>query len=230
MKITVIHGQNHQGSTCHIARMLSNKLGGEVAEFFLPRDFGAFCTGCARCFTVSETLCPHFEQLKPLTKAMDEADVIVLASPVYVYHVTGPMKAFLDHYGYRWMVHRPEAGMFRKQVVCLSTAAGAGTRSTNRDLADNAFFWGAARIYRLGAAVRAVNWDGVSPKLKARLEAQTTALAARIRKNAGRVSPSLRTRAFFHFMRLMQKHGWNEADCAYWRQKGWDKRARPWKA
>ena len=32
---------------------------------------------------------------------MDEANVIILASPVYVYHATGAMKAFLDHYGYR---------------------------------------------------------------------------------------------------------------------------------
>ncbi len=63
--------------------------------------------------------------------AMDEADVIILASPVYVYHSTGAMKAFLDHYGYRWMVHSPEESMFKKQGVCISTAAGAGMKSTN---------------------------------------------------------------------------------------------------
>ena len=33
--------------------------------------------------------CPHFEKLKPITDAMDEANVIILASPVYVYHTTG---------------------------------------------------------------------------------------------------------------------------------------------
>ena len=42
----------------------------------------------------SEKKCPHYEKIKPLTAAMDEADVIILASPVYVYHVTGAMKAF----------------------------------------------------------------------------------------------------------------------------------------
>ena len=30
------------------------------------------------------------------------------------------MKAFLDHYGYRWMVHRPEAKMFGKQAVVIN--------------------------------------------------------------------------------------------------------------
>ena len=126
MKITIIHGQSHHGSTCSIARMLAKKTDGEVEEFFLPKDFGEFCAGCTTCFEISETKCPHFEKLIPITYAMDNADVIILASPVYVYHATGAMKAFLDHYGWRWMVHRPEAKMFSKQAVCLSTAAGAG--------------------------------------------------------------------------------------------------------
>lgn len=148
MRIVVLHGQSHKGSTYHLAKLFCDKLGGEVTEFFLPRDFGAFCVGCSQCFSKSEQLCPHADQLWPITEALDAADVIVLASPVYVYHVTGPMKALLDHYGYRWMVHRPQEGMFFKQAVCLSTAAGAGTRRTNQDLADSAFFWGIAKIHR----------------------------------------------------------------------------------
>lgn len=86
---------------------------------------------------------------------MDEADVIILASPVYVYHVTGAMKAFLDHYGYRWMVHSPEESMFKKQGVCISTAAGAGVKSTNKDLMDSLFFGGVAKRCQYGTAVAA---------------------------------------------------------------------------
>lgn len=111
MRIVVLHGQSHKGSTYHLAKLFCDKLGGEVTEFFLPRDFGAFCVGCSQCFSQSEQLCPHADQLRPITEALDAADVIVLASPVYVYHVTGPMKALLDHYGYRWMVHRPQEGI-----------------------------------------------------------------------------------------------------------------------
>ena len=73
---------------------------------------------------------------------MDEADLIILTSPVYVYHVTAPMKNFLDHQGHRWMVHRPRPEMFHKQAVCISTAAGAGMKSTNKDMQDSLFFWG----------------------------------------------------------------------------------------
>ena len=61
MKITIIHGQNHKGSTYHIGKIFLTKYmetagpgitgegenGGtaEVNEFFLPRDLPHFCLG-----------------------------------------------------------------------------------------------------------------------------------------------------------------------------------------
>lgn len=229
MKITIIHGQSHQGSTCHIARMLADKLKGEVTEFFLPRDFGEYCVGCTVCFEETEKKCPHFTKLWPITQAMDETDVIILASPVYVYHVTGAMKAFLDHYGWRWMVHRPEEKMFSKQAVCISTAAGAGMKSANKDMADSAFFWGVGKIYRYGAAVMAVSWDNVSDKKKQYMEKKMERLSRKIQNRKGHVRPSMKTKLFFHIMRQMQKRGFNEADAVYWRKKGWTGNKRPWK-
>ena len=39
MKVVMIHGQNHKGSTYHIGRMIAEKIVGkeEITEFFLPR-------------------------------------------------------------------------------------------------------------------------------------------------------------------------------------------------
>lgn len=230
MKAVIIHGQSHQGSTYHIAHALGEKLGGECKEFFLPRDFDKFCVGCNQCFMKGEESCPHYETLLPLTKAMDEADVIILASPVYVYHATGAMKAFLDHYGYRWMVHRPEGTMFRKQGVCICTAAGAGLSSTNKDMADSLFFWGVGKIYRYGKGVAAIEWQGVNEKKRASIEKATTALANRIRKRHGRIKPGIKTRVWFFAMHLMQRKGFNEADARYWKEKGWTGNKRPWRA
>lgn len=229
MKITIIHGQSHKGSTYHIAEMLAEKLKGEVTEFFLPRDFNAFCTGCTNCFMKSEAMCPHYEKLKPITRAIDDADVIILASPVYVYHATGAMKSLLDHYGYRWMVHRPEEKMFRKQAVCISTAAGGGMKSTNKDMAHSTFFWGIAKTYQYGVGVRAVAWNKVSGKTRSRMDKRTTTLAKKIKKNYGRVTPSIKTKAFFFVMSWLNKNGWNEADKNYWKEKGWTNKVRPWK-
>lgn len=38
MKIVIIHGQSHKGSTYHIANIVAEKIGGEKKEFFLPRE------------------------------------------------------------------------------------------------------------------------------------------------------------------------------------------------
>ena len=229
MKTVIIHGQNHKGSTYNIARILAEKIGGETTEFFLPKDFGKFCVGCTTCFMKDEKKCPHYEKLKPITAAMDSADVIILASPVYVYHATGAMKAFLDHYGYRWLVHSPEESMFKKQGVCISTAAGAGIKPTNKDMADSLFFWGVAKIYKFGIAVAATDWKKVNDKKKKKIEKATSSIAKKIIKNNGKVKPSLKTKGYFYLMRMLQKKGWNEKDVKYWKEKGWDKKSRPWK-
>lgn len=34
MKTVIINGQNHKGSTYHIGKLLADKIGGEVTEFF----------------------------------------------------------------------------------------------------------------------------------------------------------------------------------------------------
>lgn len=229
MKIVVINGQNHKGSTYNMGNMLAHKFSGEITEFFLPHDFGEFCCGCTNCFEKSETLCPHYEKLKPITDAMDSADVLIFTSPVYVYHCTGSMKTFLDHFGYRWMVHRPEEKMFSKQAVILSTAAGAGLKSTNKDIKDSMFFWGVGRTYTYGAAVAATSWDDVKPEKKAAIEKKLDSIAKQVKFCFGRVTPSFKTKIFFNIMRMMQKKGWNQADVNYWKEKGWTEKKRPWK-
>ena len=177
MKIAMIHGQNHRGSTYHIGAMLAEKLGGEVTEFFLPRDFGEFCVGCNSCFMKAKEKCPHYEKLIPINKAIKEADVIILTSPVYVYHVTGPMKSWLDHYGHQWMVHRPDERMFTKQAVCISTAAGKGTKSTNQDMADSLWWWGVGKIYKYGENIHAVSYKTISEEMMQKIDFHSVAVA-----------------------------------------------------
>lgn len=229
MKVTVIHGQSHKGSTYHLAHSLAEKLGGEIDEFFLPRDFGEFCVGCTNCFTDSEAKCPHYEKLSPITEAIDNADVLILASPVYVMHAAGAMKALLDHYGWRFMVHRPEEKMFSKQAVCISTAAGAGMKSANKDMADSLFWWGTGKIYKFGTAVSATSWEGVNEKKKRACDKKLSVIAEKIKKGQGHVKSGIKTRFMFNVMRMMQKNGWNEADVNYWKEKGWTEKKRPWK-
>ena len=231
MKIALINGQNHKGSTYHIGRMLAEKLAPteDIEEVFLPRDLPEFCRGCTKCVIESEKLCPDYKYTKPISEIMDSADVLVFTTPVYVFHATGSMKAFLDHYAYRWMVHRPETKMFSKQAVCIATAAGAGMKSTCKDVKDSLFFWGVGRIYTCGLAVFETSWDRVNVKIKAKAEKKTDAIAEKIKKRYGKVKPSVKTKFLFYTMRFMHGKIKLSADNAYWEEKGWDKKVRPWK-
>ena len=119
--------------------------------------------------------------------------------------------------------------MFSKQAVCISTAAGAGMKSTNRDMTHSTFFWGVAKTYQYGVAVMETSWERVSEKKKQRIDRKLDRLARKLKAGQGRVKPSIKTKAVFAVMRQMQKRGWNEADAAYWRDKGWTEKKRPWK-
>ncbi len=228
MKILIIHGQSHKGSTYHIAHILADKLQGDVDEIFLPRDFSQFCVGCAQCFMVGEEKCPHYEQIHPLVEKIEAADVIIMESPVYVFHATGSMKVFLDHFGYRWMVHRPSASMFTKQGIVISTAAGAGMKSTNKDMADSLFWWGIGRIYRFGITVNAIRWSEVPEKKLQKINKATDKIARKVIKRYGRVKPCLKTRLMFQGLSMMQKNGFNPIDVEYWKQTGWVDGKKPW--
>lgn len=103
-------------------------------------------------------------------------------------------------------------------------------KSTNKDMADSTFFWGVGKTYCLGIAVSATSYEGISDKIKQKIDRKTTALANKIKRNHGHVKPGIKTKVFFHVMRMLQRHGWNEADVNYWKEKGWDKKQRPWKS
>lgn len=143
--------------------------------------------------------------------------------------ITGRKTGWLEHYGWRWLLHRPEESMFRKQVVCIATAAGGGQKSTCRDMADSASFWGAARIYKYGAVVRAMNWNGVTRETREKLDRDMTALASKIQKDKGKKKkPCLKTRLLFPVMSMIVKKRPDSADYAYWKSKGWLEGKRPW--
>ena len=229
MKIVVINGINHKGSTYTLTHILVDKIEGEVKEFFLPNDFNEFCLGCTTCLFKGEDKCPHNEKLKPIIDAIDESDLVVLNSPVFCMHASGAMKSLLDHLAYRWMAHRPNEAMFKKQAVAIATCAGAGKKSTLKDMTDSLFYLGAARIYTLGVALMAPSYDEMKDKKKKKLEKKTSKLAKKIEKRNGKVKPKFKTKAFFFLMHLMQKNGYNELDKSYWESKGWTKKNRPWK-
>ena len=229
MKIVMIHGQNHQGSTCMAARQLAEKVDGETKEFFLPRDFDRPCQGCYTCFQTELSKCPHYRELEPLEQAILEADLLIFGSPVYVYHASGQMMSFLDHFGTWWVVHRPMPEMSGKQAVAISTAAGGGMKSTVKDMADSLEMWGVRKVYKLGVGVQAVGPDEIPERIMGTIHRKTDKLAKQIRENADRRGYNGRAKRWFYVMRFAHRHfPPAEPDYGYWEERGWHGKKRPW--
>ena len=232
VKITIIYGtqRKSKSSTYNIAQQFIIQLseGDSVSEFFMPKSMPNFCRGCWQCFT-DFTKCPDYEYLDPIVGAMRDADLLIFTAPVYVYHVPGQLKAFLDHFGYRWMPHQPMKEMFCKQALLISTAAGAGTKSTLKDLKDSMTFWGVARIHSYGKNTNAADWDTVNEKKKLQFQKDIEIISAKIKAKSRNVKPSLKVKGLFYAMRFMQKKfHFNPADVQYWQAQGWLEKTRPW--
>ncbi len=229
MKIVMLNGQNHKGSTYHVGRMIAERIEGEnkITEFFFPKDLNHFCAGCYGCIE-DMTKCPYFGEKKPILDAVDEADALIVTTPTYCLHMSAPLKAFFDLTFDTWMSHRPMESMFSKKAVIVSTAAGSGTKSAIKDVSDCLFYMGVPKIYKYGLSVQAMNWQGVSEKKKAKIEKDVSAVAKKLA--SGKPSVGIKTRFMLMMMGKMQKKGWNSSpvETEYWKEKGWLDGKKPW--
>lgn len=237
MKITAVYGNMRHGSTWNFTQLLlgemAKRTATEVTEFSLPRDMPHFCVGCFNCFLKGEEQCPHYAAMSPIAKALEGADVIILASPAYVFDASGQMKALLDHLGYRWIVHRAHPTMFQKLGVAVSTTAGAGASAAAKTMQTSMKFWGCRRVYALKAAVAAAAWDEVKPEKQEQLTKKAATLAKRLVQlspKAARLPVRLHTRFFFALTKLLHKKTMNTVpDKAHWEALGWENGIKPWK-
>lgn len=232
MKIVVLHGQERRGSTWHITKQLmdalSNRGGTDILEFFFNDHHP--CAGCFSCFKNGEDTCPHYSENKEIMSALETADVLVIQSPNYCMGMTGQLKVFMDHMAYRWMSHRPHPAMFHKVGVVISTTAGTGAGRVTRGLKQQLFYWGIAKVYQIPVTVNAMGWEDVSDKIKAKIDKKVKRTAANVLDSAGKVKPGVKTKFVFSIMGGMQRgNTWMPKDRAYWDQKGWLGKGRPWR-
>ncbi|MDE7454837.1 MAG: NAD(P)H-dependent oxidoreductase [Clostridia bacterium] len=238
MKITVINGTEKQGVTCRLKEnfLESFKPYAEITEFYLPKDCPAFCIGCTSCFKRGEATCKDSAHVSAIEQSLLCADLIVVASPSYVMHVTGALKSLFDHLAYRWMPHRPATQMFGKRAVVITQCLGAGAKSTAKDIAHSLSWWGISHIdvasYSL---MEDIVWDSISEKRRKKMLNRTTRLARKYAKiNYSRpAKTSLATKVKFNMCRFIQKRiqksGVESIDCQYWQFNGWLDSNRPWK-
>lgn len=228
MRIVMIHGQNHKGSTWHIGHMLADNIKGEkeITEFFLPRDLNHFCLGCYGCMK-DMAICPYYGEKKKIADAMENADLLIFTSPNYCMMPSAPMKAFIDLFYQYWLPHRPQACMFRKKAVVISTTAGMGAGRVCTQLKRTLAYWGVPYIGKYAVSVQASGWKDVKPKKKEKIEKEITRLVGRV-ENAKVGKPSLYIRFMFRMMALTKKNP-NDPEAEHWKKQGWLDGKKPWK-
>lgn len=237
MKIAVINGTEKRGVTCKLKDIFLERFkSAEITEYYLPKDCPSFCVGCTSCFMKGENNCKDFIYINAIEKSLIEADLIVMTSPAYVMHATGAMKALLDHFGYRWMPHRPAPEMFGKRAVIITQCLGAGAKSSAKDIKHSLSWWGISKIGVFnGALMNDIVWNKLPVNRRKKLTKNINKLAVRFSKinYAKPAHTTFITKIKFKLCRLIQKklrkNGVSGLDNEYWYHNGWLGKCRPWK-
>lgn len=238
MKITVINGTEKRGVTFKLKEIFLDQFRSQadITEFYLPKDCPNFCVGCTTCFRTDGNKCKDAEYTQKIEKALLEADLLVFTSPAYVFHATGAMKVMLDHFGYRWMPHRPAKEMFGKRAVIITQCLGAGGKSSAKDIKDSLSWWGISDIRVCSFKLMSeIEWEKITDKKKNQMTSKLVNTAGKINRIdfSRPAKTNLATKLKFYAVRMLQtglgKDNPEYTDFKYWKSNGWIDKERPWK-
>lgn len=165
MKILAIIGSPRKGNSYKITQQVESeikKLDDDVnfEYIFLSEADIKPCKGCFLCLSKGEQFCPLKDDREEIVEKILNSDGFILVSPVYVMHVTGLMKNFIDRLAY--ICHRP--AFFNQHALAISTTGALGLKDVLNYLADVARVWMANSVVKLGLEtpphkVNAINLD-----------------------------------------------------------------------
>ena len=101
--------------------------GNEVEKIRVAEKKIGFCTGCYACRNTG--VCAIKDDMDEVMQKLIDADVIVLASPVYFYSIDAQLKALIDRTVCRWTEVKD------KEFYYIMTAADSGIESMETTLA-----------------------------------------------------------------------------------------------
>ena len=101
MKVTILQGSpRREGNTAFLTQAFRDectRLGVETHYVHLYGEDIRPCLGCMACQDVLDGLgCVQRDGFEPVFRTMAESDVIVLATPIYAWYCTAPMKDLVD--------------------------------------------------------------------------------------------------------------------------------------
>lgn len=128
-------GAEEKGHTVTLIRLMEKKIG--------------FCRACDGCMRNDGT-CVLNDDMEEILKLFQEADVIVLATPVYFYGISAQMKTFIDRTYPIWQ-------HLGKKEVYYIISAGLGEDIIERSLGDLDGFVEHLEEYRIAGRIYATD-------------------------------------------------------------------------
>lgn len=225
--LALVSSYRKRGNTVRMVEMIANELEIYATQQIIPLEVEILniahmdiqsCRGCRVCFNQGEFRCPLKDDLLPIRRKIQEADVLILASPVYVEDVNGIMKNWIDRMAF--VCHRPEfAG---KYAYTLTTSGVGSTTHALRTLNTALKLWG---FYLIGQSklITGAYLPQVELRTKYDLEAEkiATSILNAVQKQKAR-RPSLLSLMTFKIQQQFYLNEDTESyDLTYWREQKW---------
>ena len=221
-KIFVRNGsRRRKGNTITFIKTVLEKLPQDefLIEYHFPQDFKiSSCKGCGKCF--EKASCVINDDLSVLQSKILQADLLVIASPVYLHYMTADLKRILDRCS--WWTHTLR--LQGKPIVVLSTCDSNGHKEVVNAL-------GKIMTYMGGNVIASVNASRYPDKLNNYVWLATIAqkINERIKKY---ISLPLQSNdfleAYFKVLRndiiikdeFLQAHNIENKEVDYWKKTG----------
>ena len=130
-KVLILSGSPRKGGNsdtlCDEFMRGAREAGNEVEKIRVSEKKIGYCTGCYYC-QKSGGVCAIKDDMNELLQKMIDADVIVLASPVYFYSIDAQLKTVIDRTVARWLEVK------NKEFYYIATSADKDQKSQERTI------------------------------------------------------------------------------------------------
>lgn len=211
-KVLLINSSHRKKTTFALLKRIEKELishGIETEWLHLSEYELQPCRGCEVC--IMRGSCVIQDSFSEVEKKMQEADGIILSSPVYLRQVSGILKTMIDrtcsHY------HRPI--LVGKPILSCVTTNASGAKETLRYLKDITIQWGA-----IPAGSVSVKLNGIEQEaIKKRVDRFCTLLKSPRELDR----PNWKRVMDFQVQKVLALHVLRQ-DQPYWKTAGWDQR------
>lgn len=138
-KVLILSGSPRKGGNsdllCEEFKKGAEKSGNDVEIIRVSTKKIACCSGCYYCKD-NDGKCVHNDDMAIILQKMIDADVIVLASPVYFYSVDAQLKAVIDRTVARWLEVKDKEFYYIVTMADESLSSADTTLACFRGYAD----------------------------------------------------------------------------------------------